>query len=99
MNNRVNYTLVGFLVIIGFFLMLTFSYWLLKPEQENETKKYLIRFDESVLGLNVDSVVKYRGIDVGKVTSIKINPKNTEQVEVLITILKTTPIKEKTVAK
>jgi len=99
MNNKVNYSFVGILVIIGFFLMLTFSYWLLKPEQENEIKKYLIRFDESVLGLNVDSVVKYRGIDVGKVTSIKINAKNSEQVEVLITILKTTPIKEKTVAK
>ncbi|MCD6173879.1 MAG: MCE family protein, partial [Sulfurimonas sp.] len=30
---------------------------------------------------------------------LKINPKNTEQVEVLITILKTTPIKEDTVAQ
>ncbi len=99
MNNRVNYTFVGLLVIIGFTMIMIFSYWLLKPEQEKETKKYLIRFDESVLGLNVDSVVKYRGIDVGKVSSIKISPKNTEQVEVLITILKTTPIKEKTVAK
>ena len=99
MNNRVNYTFVGLLVIVGFTMIMIFSYWLLKPEQEKETKKYLIRFDESVLGLNVDSVVKYRGIDVGKVSSIKINPKNTEQVEVLITILKTTPIKEKTVAK
>ncbi|RXJ64895.1 mammalian cell entry protein [Halarcobacter anaerophilus] len=79
--------------------MFIFSYWLLKPKQENETKKYLIRFDESVLGLNIDSAVKYRGIDVGKVSNIRINPKNTEQVEVLITILKTTPIKEKTVAK
>lgn len=99
MNNRVNYPLVGFLVLICFTLLLSFSYWLLKPEQADETKKYLIRFDESVLGLNIDSTVKYRGIDVGKVTNIRINPKNSEQVEVLITILKTTPIKEKTVAK
>jgi phospholipid/cholesterol/gamma-HCH transport system substrate-binding protein len=99
MNNKVNYTLVGFLVITGFTLIFAFSYWLLKPKQEDETKKYLIRFDESVLGLNIDSAVKYRGIDVGKVSNIRINPKNTEQVEVLITILKTTPIKEETVAK
>ena len=99
MNNRVNYALVGFIVLICFTLLLSFSYWLLKPEQADETKKYLIRFDESVLGLNIDSAVKYRGIDVGKVTNIRINPKNSEQVEVLITILKTTPIKEKTVAK
>jgi phospholipid/cholesterol/gamma-HCH transport system substrate-binding protein len=79
--------------------MLGFTYWLLKPTVENETTKYYIHFDESVLGLNIDSPVKYRGITVGKVTSLKINPKNTEQVEVLISILKSTPIKSDTVAK
>lgn len=99
MNNKVNYALVGFLVMIAFTMILAFSYWLLKPEQEEKTKKYLIRFNESVLGLNIDSVVKYRGIDVGKVSDIRINPKNSEQIEVFITILKTTPIKEQTVAK
>jgi phospholipid/cholesterol/gamma-HCH transport system substrate-binding protein len=99
MNNKVNYTFVGFLVIIGFTLIFSFSYWLLKPAKEDTTQQYLIRFNESVLGLNIDSVVKYRGIDVGKVSDIRINPKNTEQVEVLITILKTTPVKEQTVAK
>lgn len=99
MNNRVNYTVVGFLVLAGFFLMLGFSYWLLKPSVESETTKYLIHFDESVLGLNLDAPVKYRGIAVGKVTRLRINPKNSEQVEVLVTILKTTPIKSTTVAK
>ncbi|RLA73509.1 MAG: MCE family protein [Epsilonproteobacteria bacterium] len=79
--------------------MLGFAYWLLKPSVEDATKKYHINFDESVLGLNIDSAVKYRGINVGKVTGLRINPKNSEQVEVLVTILKTTPIKETTVAK
>lgn len=99
MNNRVNYTAVGFVVLLGVIMMLGFTYWLLKPSADDETQKYYILFDESVLGLNVDSTVKYRGIDVGKVTRLRINPKNTEQVEVLVTILKNTPIKETTVAK
>ncbi len=99
MNNKVNYTLVGFVVVIGIILMLGFTYWLMQPASEQEVKKYNIHFDESVLGLNIDAPVKYRGISVGKVTSLKINPKNMEQVEVLVTILKTTPIKEDTVAK
>jgi len=99
MNNKVNYTMIGFLVLFGFILMFLFTYWLLEPAEEIKTKKYHIHFDESVLGLNVDSVVKYRGIDVGKVVSLKINPKNSEQVEVLINILKSTPIKSSTVAK
>jgi len=99
LNNRVNYTVVGFLVLFGLTMMLAFTYWLLKPSAEHETTKYYIHFDESVLGLNIDSPVKYRGITVGKVTELKINPKNTAQVEVLITILKSTPIKSDTVAK
>ena len=99
MNNRVNYARVGLLVLFGLALILGVGYWLLKPTAEEETLKYNVYFDESVLGLNVDSPVKYRGISVGKVTSLKINPNNTEQVEVLVTILKTTPIKVDTVAK
>ena len=99
MNNRVNYTLIGSLVLFGMVLMLGFSYWLLKPSAENKMTKYHIYFNESVLGLNIDSPVKYRGITVGKVVELKINPKNTEQVEVLINILKSTPIKSDTVAK
>ena len=99
MNNKVNYTVVGFMVLFGVAMMLAFTYWLLKPSADIQTRMYNILFDESVLGLNVDSAVKYRGITVGKVTRLRINPKNSEQVEVLVTILKTTPIKETTVAK
>jgi len=99
MNNKVNYTVIGFLVLIGFILIFGFTYWLLKPAQEIEMKKYRILFNESVLGLNMDSSVEYRGINVGKVISLEINPKNTEQVEVLVSILKSTPVKSSTVAK
>ncbi len=99
MNNRVNYTVVGLFVLFGLVLMLSFTYWLLKPSAEKEIKKYNIYFNESVLGLNLDAPVKYRGINVGKVTRLRINPKNSEQVEVQISILKSTPIKSSTVAK
>ena len=99
MNNKVNYTAVGLLVLFGFVLMMAFTYWLLKPSADAQTKKYLIHFDESVLGLNVDAPVKYRGINVGKVSQLRINPNNSEQVEVLVTILESTPIKSSTVAK
>ena len=99
MNNKVNYTLVGFVVLVGIALMLGFTYWLLQPKSELEMQKYLINFDESVLGLNMDAPVKYRGITVGKVSSLKINPKNSEQVQVMVTILRTTPIQVDTMAQ
>jgi phospholipid/cholesterol/gamma-HCH transport system substrate-binding protein len=91
--------MIGVSVLIAIGLMMGFTYWLMKPSVDSEVTKYHILFDESVLGLNVDAAVKYRGITVGKVTSLKICSKNLEQVDVLITILKSTPIKETTVAK
>lgn len=99
MNNRVNYSQIGILVLLSISMMLMFAYWLLKPSDEIAMQKYVIHFDESVLGLNLDAPVKYRGIDVGRVSKLTINPKNTEQVEVIVDILKTTPIKSATVAK
>lgn len=99
MNNKVNYALVGVMVLVGSILMIVFSYWMLKPSVSDEVQTYTIYFDESVLGLNIDAPVKFRGISVGKVSRLSINPKNSEQVEVTVTILKTTPIKIDTVAK
>ena len=99
MNNRVNYTLIGFLVLVGITLVLGFTYWMLKPTENEDVKYYTIYFNESVLGLNVDAPVKYRGITVGKVEDLKINPKNSEQVEATVSVLKSTPIKVTTVAK
>jgi phospholipid/cholesterol/gamma-HCH transport system substrate-binding protein len=99
MNNKVNYTVIGFLVLFSVVLILAFSYWLLQPTVETKTSKYNIYFDESVLGLNIDAPVKYRGISVGKVTKLQISPTNSAQVEVEVTILSTTPVKENTAAK
>ncbi|MDY0120586.1 MAG: MlaD family protein [Sulfurimonas sp.] len=99
MNNKVNYTLVGFIVLLGFTLMMGFSYWLLKPTSKDDSTIYIIYFDESVLGLNIDAPVKYRGLSVGKVTKLNLDPNNREQVEVQVTVQKDTPIKTNTLAK
>jgi phospholipid/cholesterol/gamma-HCH transport system substrate-binding protein len=99
MNNKVNYKLVGLSVVFGLFMMLAFVYWLMKPSADAQMQKYLIYFDESVSGLNVNAPVKYRGISVGKIIDLRINPKNSEQVQATVDILKITPIKETTVAK
>ncbi len=98
MNNRVNYSFVGLIVLIGFIALLLTAYWMLKPAYKDENKNYVIYFDESVYGLNIDAPVKFRGISVGKVSNLRINPHNSEQVEVQVQILKETPIKENIVA-
>jgi len=99
MNNKVNYRLIGLSVLFGFLMIFGFTYWLLKPSSQDEMRKYLIYFNESVAGLNINAPVKYRGISVGKVVDLRINPSNIEQVQATVEILKSTPIKETTVAK
>lgn len=99
MNNKTNYALVGLFVIAGFLLISLFVYRLAQSSQDVEMKRYAIYFDESVLGLNIDAPVKYRGISVGKVVKLGINPKNDEQVRVVVEVKKDTPIKTTTVAK
>jgi len=99
MNNRVNYVVIGVLVIIGIAGMAMFGYWLLKPTKEAQMQRYTIYFSESVLGLNLDAPVKYKGLSVGKVAYMGISGQNSEEVEVLVEILKDTPINTSTQAQ
>jgi len=53
---------------------------------------------ESVFGLSADASVKYRGVEVGTVKHIGLNPKNSEEVELLLKIKHEIPIKVDTTA-
>src|SRR5690606_24105547 len=45
-------------------------------------------------GLNIGSSIKYKGFEVGNVGEIKLNPNNSEEIQIDIVIKKGTPIKE-----
>jgi len=98
-NAKTNYTFVGLFVIVSGLLIFLFVIWMLQPTGEEELQRYRIEFSESVSGLNVDSPVKYRGVTIGKVKVIRINPENVEKIEVIIEVSQDTPIKVDTVAK
>ncbi len=99
MNNRVNYSVVGGVVLVLLGGLIAFVFWMLKPVDENVMKPYKIFFTESVSGLNIDAPVKYRGVTVGKVEQMRINPNNSEEIEITVSLRATTPIKTNTVAK
>lgn len=99
MNAKTNYTLVGLFVIMSIVLIFVFVIWLIRPGDEKALTPFKIYFTESVSGLNIDSPVKYRGVTIGKVTTMRINPANVEEIEVEILVDSTAPIKTDTVAK
>jgi len=63
-----------------------------------ETKVNYALVEESVAGLNVNAPVKYRGVDVGKVREIRLDPGIPGQVRLLFAIERGTAIKEDTAA-
>jgi phospholipid/cholesterol/gamma-HCH transport system substrate-binding protein len=99
METKVNYALVGAFVLALGAALIAGVLWLASGGgfQEKPTL-YLALVDESVAGLNVNAPVKYRGVDVGKVRAIRLDPGNPEQVRLVFAIDRGTPIKEDTEA-
>ena len=65
---------VGLFVIIGMAVVVIFILWLGMVQYFQEGRKYVAFFDESVQGLQKDSSVKYRGVDIGRVDDIRVAP-------------------------
>ncbi len=98
MYSKVNYTIVGVFVLLFGMGMVAFSLWLAKYGLHQEYDLYKTYMTESVAGLSKDSVVRLRGVEVGRVKEIRIDPKDIERVEILLAIKHGTPIKEDMVA-
>ena len=95
MDTKINFFKIGLFVITLVISLLFIVFWLGKYGFEKKKfDEYSIYFQESVAGLNIGSSIKYKGFDVGSVSEIKLNPSNSEEIQVDISIKKGTPIKE-----
>ena len=95
MDTKINFFKIGLFVIAFVMALLILVFWLGKYGFEKKKfDEYSIYFKESVAGLNIGSSIKYKGFDVGSVSEIKLNPFNSEEIQVNISIKKGTPIKE-----
>jgi phospholipid/cholesterol/gamma-HCH transport system substrate-binding protein len=98
MEPKVNYILVGSFVAFLGAAVLVGILWLGKTDYRGSYDRYEAYIKESVAGLSVDSTVKYRGVDVGRVKAIALNPNNPEEVLLTMDIVRGTPIKTDTIA-
>ena len=73
----------SFVVILGAATVIA-MFWLGKTDYRGVNDRYEAYMRESVAGLSVDSTVKYRGVDVGRVKDIALSQSNPE--EVLLTL-------------
>lgn len=98
METRASYVLVGSFVLALAATASIFVIWLAKIELDREPTQYVIHFRGSVTGLQIGSAARYRGVPIGSVTDIGIDPENIERIRVLIEVAEGTPVTEDTVA-
>lgn len=98
MEIRASYLLVGAVVLLLVAGLVGFSIWLVKADVNGGASAYEIVFEGSVAGLQGGSAVRYRGIPVGRVARIRIDPKNVERVLATVELDRETPVKEDTEA-
>ncbi len=65
---------VGLFVVIGFVITVVIVLWLGMSHYLERGQLCVAYFDESVQGLSKDSPVKYQGVSVGRVYSLKVAP-------------------------
>lgn len=98
MEIRANYLVVGGFVLVLVAGMVAFVLWLAKIQFDEEFARYDVRFSGNVTGLRMGSSVSYRGIPVGEVIDVGIDPERIQEVVVTIEVPANTPVLEDTVA-
>jgi len=98
MDSKVNYAFVGLVVIILSVAMLATILWMTAATDRRVYHSYQVYIKESVSGLNRKALVKYRGVEVGEVKDIGLDPTRPSEVWVLLDIESNTPVKRDTMA-
>lgn len=99
METNVNYTVVGIFVLILTAAIIFAVIWLSAGLGFTKYTIYEIFMKESVSGLALDAPVEYNGVNVGTVSSIKIDPIDPALVVLLIKVKEGTPVTRGTRAK
>jgi len=92
METRAHHVAVGAFVLLLMVAAAVFVIWISKFQGQAELARYDILIDDDVTGLQVDGPVRYRGVTVGRVLQIQIDPNDPTLVRVTVEVAKGTPI-------
>lgn len=99
MEEKVNFALVGVFVVVLSIALLGGVLWFSSGKSYGTAYDiYQTYMQESVSGLNLNSPVRYRGVEVGRVRQISLAPGNVEQVQLTLEVEHGTPVKADTLA-
>lgn len=98
MTRKPNFVLTGVFVLVLGAAFIWGLLWISAGGRPQQFDRYVAYMRESVSGLNVDSALKYRGVDVGKVEEITIDTENPQRIRLLLQVRQGIPITTDTVA-
>ena len=99
MERSANYAAVGAFVLLVTLVGALFVYWYSDSREHREYHRFEVYFDGTVSGLERGSAVRYLGVGVGRVSDMRIDPRDSSRVMVIVDLDATTPISDKTVAE
>lgn len=99
MERDAHYTAVGAFVILVTVMAGLFVYWYADGRDRRHYERYEIYFPGTVSGLSEGGPVRYLGVDVGRVRTIRIDKRNADLVQVVADIDNATPISGRTTAR
>jgi phospholipid/cholesterol/gamma-HCH transport system substrate-binding protein len=99
MEREANYAAVGAFVVLVVVMAVLFVYWYSDAREHRDYTRYEVYFEGSVSGLERGAQVRYLGVDIGRVYSMRIDPRDSSRVQVLVDLDSTSPVSAKTVAE
>ena len=96
MERNANYVAVGAFMLLLIAMGVGFLLWYSKAADSRNYVTYEINFGGSVSGLDPGSVVRYLGVDVGRVRSLSLDRARPSEVKVIVEIDDTAPISSAT---
>ena len=97
MENRSHALLAGLFALLLGLSSVAVLWWF--GGQQEETNEYLVVTTKTISGLSQQAQVRYRGVRVGKVESIELDPDDVGNTLIRISVRKTIPITHGTTAK
>lgn len=99
METKANFVMLGAATLVGVVLILLFAMWLAGGDYRRGYREFDIVFDDPVRGLAEGGEVRFNGIKVGEVDSLRIDPDNTNRVIARVRISSEVPVRVDTNAQ
>src|SRR5262252_663250 len=99
MEREANYAAVGAFVLVVLLAGALFVYWYSDTREHRDYNRYEIYFTGSVSGLDKGGAVRYLGVGVGRVVDMRVDPRDSSRVQVIVDVDARTPVSTHTVAE